>query len=367
MRFRFFYILILGLAVAGRCLGLGTEPMVLGIVYKDQPVSFELMLTNAGPATMAVGEIKVSCDCLTVLDKPSSIVSGATVKIPCRYLSAKTGGLAVDVVVMGVTAASPIATYAVTGFVADQSWLLSPAEIARGSGDLSLVDTRSPARFAGVHIPHALNVPAFALKARADLKSRKIVLVDDGFEPSLLLAATASLRAQGFAQVFILDGGLASWVRQGHAVEGGNTVLKALAVAEISPADFFRACGEGIWQGVGMGTASASTVAGLFSAGFVQAEHAQDIGTVLAALPAVRENGARILVIPSEAGSSADVEVHLPKDVKAPIYYLKGGLLALTAYRAEQAALVANTGQTFQTKTSRRTPIVSGACGSCGK
>jgi rhodanese-related sulfurtransferase len=298
------------------------------------------------------------------------VAAGSTAKISCTYRSAKTGTVAVDVVVMGKTGDTPVAVISIAGFVADKTWLRSPADVAAAAATGPvLVDTRSAARFAALHIPRALNVPVFALKTRSELRTREVVLVDDGFEPAVLLAEASVLRAQGFPRVWVLDGGMAAWLRQGLAVEGTETAVRSLAVTEVTPAEFLRARSEGVWQAVGVGALPGANLDELFPAGIGYAKRPEDVDSALTAMPAQTEGRARarILVISAANISPVGIEAHLAKGTSAPLFYLRGGLAALETFQAQQIALAANNGQLSQTKTARRTPMVSGACGSCGK
>jgi rhodanese-related sulfurtransferase len=363
---RFSRFIIIGLACVARCWA--AEPIVLGIVYKDEPVAFDLVYKNTGPASVTLSDVKAACDCITIIDRPTTVAAGATAQITCQYRSAKLGRIMTDVIVLGsATSPAPLATYAISGFVADKSALLSSAEVARRLNDVVLIDTRAPARFAEVHVPRALNLPLFAIKTRSDLRSKELVLIDAGFEPTVLLAEVISLHAQGFNRVSVLEGGMASWLRQNHVVEGSNPEPQAVTVAEITPAEFFRARTTGIWQGLVIGPTLDRNLEELFPAGYTQTNHTHDFKAALAALPVVGEGQGRIVVIHSERVKPAEIEAQFSPAGKRAIYYLKGGLQALVSYQAEGAALAANTGQTLQTKAIRRTPVVSGSCGSCGQ
>jgi rhodanese-related sulfurtransferase len=74
-----------------------------------------------------------------------------------------------------------------------------------------VVDVRDGAAFAAGSLPNARNIPVDAIDTRAgELKKDRpvIVVCQDGRSST---RAAARLRAQGFAEVFILDGGLAGW------------------------------------------------------------------------------------------------------------------------------------------------------------
>ncbi|HTT13842.1 MAG TPA: rhodanese-like domain-containing protein [Burkholderiaceae bacterium] len=74
-----------------------------------------------------------------------------------------------------------------------------------------IVDVRSAADFATGSLPHARNIPSGSLKERAGelKKERPVILVCN--TGSTAGSAAAQLRANGFAEVFVLAGGIAAW------------------------------------------------------------------------------------------------------------------------------------------------------------
>lgn len=83
------------------------------------------------------------------------------------------------------------------------------------SKNAQIVDVRTPEDFAKGSLPNAKNIPGATVKDRAgELKKDKPVLVlcDTGRTAG---PAAATLRAAGFAEVYVLAGGLASWREAG--------------------------------------------------------------------------------------------------------------------------------------------------------
>jgi rhodanese-related sulfurtransferase len=78
-----------------------------------------------------------------------------------------------------------------------------------------IVDVRSSDDFARGSLPNARNIPTATIKERAaELKKDRPVLVvcDQGRSAG---PAAATLRAAGFAEVYVLAGGLAAWREAG--------------------------------------------------------------------------------------------------------------------------------------------------------
>jgi rhodanese-related sulfurtransferase len=82
--------------------------------------------------------------------------------------------------------------------------------------DLFLVDVREAHQFAQVRIPGSLNIPLFAVNTKAFLKTKAVVLVDEGSRPHQLAAVCDQLMQAGFEAHFLF-GGLNAWhTRSAH-------------------------------------------------------------------------------------------------------------------------------------------------------
>ncbi|MCS6944325.1 MAG: rhodanese-like domain-containing protein [Sutterellaceae bacterium] len=83
------------------------------------------------------------------------------------------------------------------------------------SKNAQIVDVRTPQEFATGSLPHAKNIPAANLKERlGELKKERpvIVVCDTGTRAG---PAAAQLRAGGFAEVYVLTGGVRAWREAG--------------------------------------------------------------------------------------------------------------------------------------------------------
>ena len=96
-----------------------------------------------------------------------------------------------------------------------------------------VVDVRDGEEFRRVRIPGSLNIPIHALKTKGFLKPRDVVLVNAGFERSVLLEACRDLRRAGFSSVRLLEGGLAHWAALGGPILGDRTALASVRL--VSP------------------------------------------------------------------------------------------------------------------------------------
>ncbi len=83
-----------------------------------------------------------------------------------------------------------------------------------------VLDLRRPQDFSLGHLPGARHIPADELTARAEeisrFKARPVILVATGQNSA---KASNTLKAQGFADVFVLKGGMSSWVEANLPIE----------------------------------------------------------------------------------------------------------------------------------------------------
>ena len=103
----------------------------------------------------------------------------------------------------------------------DLACAVSAAELsALKRADTVFIDTRPASEYAQFRIDGALNISVAEARSKAYLRSKPLVLVGDGKGERELYAACAELKRQGFKQVRILRGGMASWLAHDQAVIG---------------------------------------------------------------------------------------------------------------------------------------------------
>ncbi len=110
--------------------------------------------------------------------------------------------------------------------------------------ELILIDVRNPNEFEKFRIPGSVNIPLFALKTKTFLKSKPLVLINEGHRYKQLREECAILSETGFT-ISILNGGLYQWRRKGGPLEGD--VFAQRELNEISPQTFFAGKGYENW------------------------------------------------------------------------------------------------------------------------
>lgn len=99
-----------------------------------------------------------------------------------------------------------------------------------------IIDIRQNKEFDKFRIPGSLNIPLFAIKTKHFLKSKSLILVNEGYGYGQLEQACEDLAKSGFS-VRYLYGGLAAWKEKGNQLDGD--VFAQRDLNKISPLNFF--------------------------------------------------------------------------------------------------------------------------------
>ena len=330
----------------------------LGVVFADENVPGTLLFTNPGPQEAFLLEATSDCPCLTVQAEPAPLPAGQSRRLPYVYFSKNTGRFVVQVSLHDQER-KVVGTHTVTGFVAQRSWVIRATELL-AKPEAVVVDLRIPTKFAQARLPRSLNLQAFALKSHKEWKNRTLILVDEGHDPTELMAEVAALRAAGFGDVRALDGGVAAWARQGGPLEG--TADLPVQIAQISPSQFARSQAAGRWRVIEVSPEAA--------AAFPDAEVVArwtGLESLLGQLPKPPPGALpqRTLVIAPDLETYAHIEKRFGALDTAGLFYLLGGSRALQQFRSLQAAIVPGSAPTATTHTRTIAPASRSGCGVC--
>jgi rhodanese-related sulfurtransferase len=87
------------------------------------------------------------------------------------------------------------------------------------SGDVQVVDVRTPGEYSGGHVPGALNIPHMSIIARKGelATDKELVFICQVGARSALACEFAA--AVGFKELYNVEGGTDAWVKAGYGVE----------------------------------------------------------------------------------------------------------------------------------------------------
>jgi hypothetical protein len=147
----------------------------------------------------------------------------------------------------------------------------------------------------------------------------------------------ARLRLAGFVDVRFVSDGVAAWIRAGGSVEGIEP--SSLKAAQITPAELARAQTTDPWE--------------VIMAHEIHAH--RDVQSSLQ----------RVAVVAADQREYALVEAGLSQDESLPIFFLSGGMEALSRFKTQQASVALNSGAVFQTRTHPPQTAASSGCSTC--
>jgi rhodanese-related sulfurtransferase len=242
--------LVLGIVVAGACLGAMAVPQVsvdlssynFPDTIDGMAVVHTFLLTNMGDGELVITDVKVSCGCTTTALASDRLQPGETVGLTATV---NTEGFLHSISkTIFVTSNDPERQapnelqLTISGNVLERRpyqysvpHLLEMAYI--------LLDVRDAAAYAMGHLAGAMNLPADEIAARASSLPPEILTVfyDQNGDSTTLEAATQALHAGGVGLVYGLQGGLDSW-------QGNYGTTRMVTGGDVSWGTFLDAPGD---------------------------------------------------------------------------------------------------------------------------
>lgn len=222
-----------------------------GAAKKGSVLTRQIAIENPSSVTAEQITVDSSCSCTQILSAPTRLKPHEAGVVSLRYAPDKAGDARIEVLVRakvsGKTLISQIAATASiseNGKEAGSEFSLPEieAQAALKEASLTLVDLRSAREYANAHIPGSLNIPLFALKAQDFLKTRRILLVNDGLLTPAIQEEAGRLGNAGFVSVRFLSGGVRAWQWAGGQVEGRSPeTVRLLGVDRLMEAEKNRA------------------------------------------------------------------------------------------------------------------------------
>ena len=311
-----------------------------------QEVRHEFRVANTSSVPIVIKSVVSSCECLQVASVPTNLAPGAAGALAV-VVRPKVAGF-VDYTVTFDTAPgdgtrmftlSGKVVAGETGFLRT-NLLVSARELLTrqaGSEALCLLDVRSQDGYRLARIPGSLNLSLFTVKTKGFLRSKRVILVNEGCGHNDLLAECDKLTAAGFVAPRVLNGGVRAWQQAGGLLEGEDVVSSRLAA--ITPAQFYFGHADDLWLVAGVGDSAEVTGASLgLAATPLPAGGPELIAGLAAALqrdPAAR----RLLVVSANGQDYGQLEKALRGFPGPPVFYLAGGAKAYSDFLSQQFAM----------------------------
>jgi len=205
--------------------------------------------------------------------------------------------------------------------------------------DILLVDVRSTDEFEKLHIPGSVNIPLFAIKTKAFLKSESLILVDEGYHCSKLERACETLRRLGF-KVSYLRGGLYYWSRTGGPLKGD--IFSRSGLNKIPAHVFLEEQDYARWVVIDISPADSSGNSPLFphlvSLPYLN-NSKEFVPRLKEILSKYKDNPSLSVLIVDEKGNQYDQIERLLEQTEYSVFFLKGGLAEYRQVLKQQAVI----------------------------
>jgi rhodanese-related sulfurtransferase len=208
-----------------------------------------------------------------------------------------------------------------------------------------LIDTRRPSEYERYRIPGSLNLAPFAIKSKAFLKDKQIILVNEGRSLAQLDKLCGQLKSQGFQSVGVMAGGLYSWYQSRYPLSGDKLAISKLN--QIAPAELLSALDERDWRFIDLDSSLSNLVDFLPFQDVIEYQSNKNafISSVNKGAREINHDQLSGFIVVSENGENYSVIARLLRLTDAEnVYYLSGGIAELRRFlstHSRQAARLA--------------------------
>ena len=210
----------------------------------------------------------------------------------------------------------------------------------REKQEIILIDIRKRNEFEKFRIPGSINIPLFAIKTKVFLKSRYLVLVNEGYNYSQPERECGRLRKAGF-RVWILNGGLYYWRQKGAPLEGD--IFAQNGLNRIPPRIFFTEKDYEDWIVIDVSSSKNSEAPSLIPQSIsipYMNDNEQFILTFKRTLAKYKDNPFISVLLFTEKGEQYDkTEKVIQKTGFRNIFFLKDGIEAYKKFLKQQVII----------------------------
>ena len=202
-----------------------------------------------------------------------------------------------------------------------------------------IVDVRDKESFEKFNIPGSINIPLFAIRTKAFLKTKSLILINEGYNYSQLERECERLRKSGF-KVWLLNGGLYFWIQKGAPVKGDVFAQKELN--KIPPRIFFAEKNYENWVVIDVSSSNDPKPSSLFPQS-ISIPYIDEKKFNLAfenTLKKYKDNPFIFMLICDEKGKQYPKVESIVKEIDAKnVFFLKGGIEAYRNFIEQQALI----------------------------
>jgi len=207
-----------------------------GEVLAGQIVSHTYVLSNTGDATLIITRVQATCGCTVPSWETATLEAGSSIPLEATFSTAGYSGRVIKTVNVYYKGLNETTTRTLQ--LSLSATVLKKAQYDLMAGDLDgifylLIDLRSPEAYASRHLAGALSVPYEELGDWIGVLPRGVFTVLYDQDGTLALSAAQTLRAAGYPDAQLLQGGIDAWTR---AYESSFAAVGAAAERFLLPA-----------------------------------------------------------------------------------------------------------------------------------
>lgn len=233
----------------------------IGAVDLNSEQIYGLIVQNDNNYPLIIKEISPSCECINIISFTEKIPPLVCGNILIKLVPNKPGSFSYEIILKTNDNVNPILKYRLdidveenrqTGIFSfnpdltkqnhkekHKEFLISAESVLQKMSTrekILLVDVRSEQNFNEFRIPGSVNIQLFSIPTKNFLKLQPFVLINEGYNYSILEEYCARLKPLGF-KVRIMDGGLNYWRCIHSPIEGDYFAQKE--IEKVNPKDFF--------------------------------------------------------------------------------------------------------------------------------
>jgi rhodanese-related sulfurtransferase len=365
----------------------GANSFDFGMVSGDAENRRTFSIPNGRGETLRILKAESPCDGLQIVSYPQEIAPRQKGELTVRWLPCQPGEKICKILLETDNPANRSLSFEVKAFIRsgttsveiaptltkipaewitrkvrkrDPSLVVSMESVQKelkARPETVLVDVRPKSEFEKVRIPGSINVDLSAVKSKAFLKGKPVVLISEGYHYGPLEGETRVLRDSGFT-ASILDGGLAGWRQKKGPLEGD--AFAQMDLNRVPPQIFSQERSYDHWVVVDASKAD-KRVATYLLPESVPLDLANDPGKIAEQVKTVvaKQKNApflSILVFDDGGNDYERMERALSNAGITNLFFLQGGIAGYRAFLEQQASILQPSQQ--PKKTVNR-------CGSC--
>ena len=191
-----------------------------------------------------------------------------------------------------------------------------------------IIDVRPASKYQAWHVPGSMNLPLHTIKAMGYLKSRPLILMNEGHEADSLSAEARNLWQLGFQDLSVAElGARGSQSRSGSGARTPSLPLSP-TIAELTPQQWSQAQAAGAQRWVVIEPTPAANDS---------ADWVQRLRDAVKSKPEAK----RAMILTSEGYGHTEIEAEFGRigGLIQPVFFVEGGMKAYQSYVERQVGM----------------------------